>query len=104
MKYLRIVLLGQKDWKKIVVLFVFQAEDGIRDVAVTGVQTCALPILLTLELNDFYWYAAALDLLWPPIGQALERHRSRSRRGAGRRPHPRLSRPATEARPGDPAS
>src|SRR3989449_8538434 len=36
--------------------FFFQAEDGIRDVAVTGVQTCALPIFfdptrryLTLE-------------------------------------------------------
>src|SRR2546422_6711338 len=27
--------------------FFFQAEDGIRDVAVTGVQTCALPILDT---------------------------------------------------------
>src|SRR3989449_150211 len=27
-------------------LFFFQAEDGIRDVAVTGVQTCALPIYL----------------------------------------------------------
>src|SRR2546429_2374258 len=27
--------------------FFFQAEDGIRDVAVTGVQTCALPILAT---------------------------------------------------------
>src|SRR2546422_10860806 len=27
-----------------VVFFFFQAEDGIRDVAVTGVQTCALPI------------------------------------------------------------
>src|SRR3989449_8827097 len=27
--------------------FFFQAEDGIRDVAVTGVQTCALPILRT---------------------------------------------------------
>src|SRR5256884_3411536 len=27
------------------VCFFFQAEDGIRDVAVTGVQTCALPIL-----------------------------------------------------------
>src|SRR2546429_1322352 len=27
--------------------FFFQAEDGIRDVAVTGVQTCALPICLT---------------------------------------------------------
>src|SRR5690606_39819946 len=25
--------------------FVFQAEDGIRDFHVTGVQTCALPIL-----------------------------------------------------------
>src|SRR2546429_224638 len=29
---------GSKDF------FFFQAEDGIRDVAVTGVQTCALPI------------------------------------------------------------
>src|SRR2546429_2075254 len=27
-----------------VLFFFFQAEDGIRDVAVTGVQTCALPI------------------------------------------------------------
>src|SRR2546422_3873465 len=27
-----------------VMFFFFQAEDGIRDVAVTGVQTCALPI------------------------------------------------------------
>src|SRR3712207_7240856 len=27
------------------VLFFFQAEDGIRDIGVTGVQTCALPIL-----------------------------------------------------------
>src|SRR5438132_9063165 len=28
----------------LVLLFVFQAEDGIRDHCVTGVQTCALPI------------------------------------------------------------
>src|SRR2546430_12017687 len=27
------------------VYFFFQAEDGIRDLTVTGVQTCALPIL-----------------------------------------------------------
>src|SRR2546430_4951756 len=27
--------------------FFFQAEDGIRDLTVTGVQTCALPILST---------------------------------------------------------
>src|SRR3989449_6004606 len=32
-----------------VVFFFFQAEDGIRDVAVTGVQTCALPI------SNEYW-------------------------------------------------
>src|SRR5205809_7793319 len=31
--------------------FFFQAEDGIRDVAVTGVQTCALPISLVLEID-----------------------------------------------------
>src|SRR5258708_26137534 len=29
----------------IVIFFFFQAEDGIRDDLVTGVQTCALPIL-----------------------------------------------------------
>src|SRR5260221_9796147 len=28
--------------------FFFQAEDGIRDHCVTGVQTCALPILMLL--------------------------------------------------------
>src|SRR2546429_479594 len=32
------------DQLSLVVYFFFQAEDGIRDVAVTGVQTCALPI------------------------------------------------------------
>src|SRR2546430_7946128 len=29
-----------------IVFFFFQAEDGIRDLTVTGVQTCALPISL----------------------------------------------------------
>src|SRR5207245_5242972 len=29
----------------ILLFFFFQAEDGIRDATVTGVQTCALPIL-----------------------------------------------------------
>src|SRR5690606_39746812 len=32
-------------------VFFFQAEDGIRDFHVTGVQTCALPILV-VELSD----------------------------------------------------
>src|SRR5256886_12704440 len=29
----------------VTIFFFFQAEDGIRDLTVTGVQTCALPIL-----------------------------------------------------------
>src|SRR5256885_7444103 len=33
-------------------LFFFQAEDGIRDYKVTGVQTCALPIYLA-QLSTF---------------------------------------------------
>src|SRR5438309_10922018 len=31
--------------------FFFQAEDGIRDGTVTGVQTCALPISTTIEIE-----------------------------------------------------
>src|SRR5256884_3239630 len=31
--------------------FFFQAEDGIRDVAVTGVQTCALPICAATRIH-----------------------------------------------------
>src|SRR5205809_5581271 len=37
-----------REWLVNFYVFFFQAEDGIRDVAVTGVQTCALPILLAL--------------------------------------------------------
>src|SRR5260370_16459449 len=34
-------------------VFFFQAEDGIRDSSVTGVQTCALPILRPLPTALF---------------------------------------------------
>ena len=38
-------VMGMVVWFEIVFfLFFFQAEDGIRDTSVTGVQTCALPI------------------------------------------------------------
>src|SRR3712207_7945399 len=37
--------IGRVDY----VLFFFQAEDGIRDIGVTGVQTCALPICLQTD-------------------------------------------------------
>src|SRR2546430_7883953 len=48
----------------IVCFFFFQAEDGIRDLTVTGVQTCALPISSILRdstgtlLNPFHNYSA----------------------------------------------
>src|SRR5256885_11830589 len=41
----KLVSLG----KGSILCFFFQAEDGIRDYKVTGVQTCALPILLRNE-------------------------------------------------------
>src|SRR5206468_8005244 len=34
------------------IFFFFQAEDGIRDLIVTGVQTCALPIFSFIETPD----------------------------------------------------
>src|SRR5258708_22099045 len=34
-------------------LFFFQAEDGIRDDLVTGVQTCALPIFIAGRRRDY---------------------------------------------------
>src|SRR5256885_8403935 len=45
-------------------LFFFQAEDGIRDYKVTGVQTCALPICanITKAIQDFQ--SKVVDLQW----------------------------------------
>src|SRR3712207_3698532 len=44
-------------------VFFFQAEDGIRDIGVTGVQTCALPI--------FYLPEAHTDFILAVIGEEL---------------------------------
>src|SRR2546429_2733510 len=57
------------------VFFFVQAEDGIRDVAVTGVQTCALPILAAL--------ARAAHRAGRPAGGAV--HRLPRGRGVGAR-------------------
>src|SRR2546430_9012567 len=37
----------------LVCFFFFQAEDGIRDLTVTGVQTCALPIFELMDTPEF---------------------------------------------------
>src|SRR5207247_3772602 len=43
------------------VSFFFQAEDGIRDPLVTGVQTCALPILGLAGLPSSSWQPQSAD-------------------------------------------
>ena len=42
--------------------FFFQAEDGIRDHCVTGVQTCALPICSSLPMSTMESVFAELTL------------------------------------------
>src|SRR5690349_21954216 len=60
--------------------FFFQAEDGIRDLYVTGVQTCALPIWATRST---------------PIPTRHGRKRFRKRRPPPVRPHQGRKRPAS---------
>src|SRR6266436_9194509 len=69
--------------------FFFQAEDGIRDVAVTGVQTCALPISPcspTRGWRDRREARAAVEAgQRQPLPRAGRSGRQRGRRGAGNR-------------------
>src|SRR2546426_5479201 len=77
--------------------FFFQAEDGIRDYKVTGVQTCALPIYRRLRIGvrgRARLGTASLqgvargryDLLRPALrGTGAARHRARSDRSEERR-------------------
>src|SRR5207245_6094106 len=57
-------------------IFFFQAEDGIRDATVTGVQTCALPIS-----RGVYWVPTVTVSRYVagprggPWGQMVEHHR-----------------------------
>src|SRR5690606_39877856 len=67
-------------------IFFFQAEDGIRDFHVTGVQTCALPIFLRRNGRR-------------PLGR---RARAAPDAGTGA-PPPRPAALATPVRAGDPA-
>src|SRR4029434_6837845 len=43
--------------RSVLFLFFFQAEDGIRDSSVTGVQTCVLPILCVCVCVFVFFYA-----------------------------------------------
>src|SRR2546430_11601386 len=50
-------------WKLVLTCFFFflQAEDGIRDLTVTGVQTCALPICVKLIGATSHYATQNLD-------------------------------------------
>src|SRR5258707_10522553 len=71
--------------------FFFQAEDGIRDIGVTGVQTCALPILsMSIIITPKGWLLrpAQQPALWRDDDrhrqlQALQRHARPRGRGCG---------------------
>src|SRR5206468_10070797 len=61
----------------VVLFFFFQAEDGIRDLIVTGVQTCALPICSFPAP-----WPPPTGKNWPPTSR---RPRRSWRRSAGRK-------------------
>src|SRR5690606_40708613 len=62
--------------------FFFQAEDGIRDFHVTGVQTCALPISLLLMISAnacVFVVSRGVDawLKLPMRGMTIEKYEER---------------------------
>src|SRR5256886_8566696 len=66
---------------RLVMLFFFQAEDGIRDLTVTGVQTCALPICMHTAARQYAyhwtgtaWTTTRLNDNRPRLGDLGERH------------------------------
>src|SRR5206468_9651118 len=62
-----VALVGRRGRR---VVFFFQAEDGIRDLIVTGVQTCALPILSLKPLTP-YEQALRAGIAADPFQQRL---------------------------------
>ena len=51
----------------ILLFFFFQAEDGIRDIGVTGVQTCALPIFQLNKLGNWTCKIRVFDYTSSPV-------------------------------------
>src|SRR5258706_4405843 len=66
------------------VFFFFQAEDGIRDWSVTGVQTCALPILPGLSVKKVERLHQELGISTvEELKAACESHQLRDVKGFG---------------------
>src|SRR5256884_6437589 len=62
-----------------VFFFFFQAEDGIRDVAVTGVQTCALPISFSKSIDNASSFESILRPICDRCNRALSLFDARHR-------------------------
>src|SRR5215208_7548786 len=61
-------------------VFFFQAEDGIRDGHVTGVQTCALPIFtLVSRPEEIENYDRAFEVFWDRGGDVKAKPRPKVR-------------------------
>src|SRR3712207_7487070 len=58
-----------RDWSCF--FFFFQAEDGIRDIGVTGVQTCALPISMGYELAEQLGWRIPAQVVIPMASGSL---------------------------------
>src|SRR5438270_11492432 len=66
----------------ICLFFFFQAEDGIRDLTVTGVQTCALPIFSTrsrLHLRNHRYVCVCVNKRDQTYTQRADGHSSMNR-------------------------
>src|SRR5258707_5166071 len=75
------------------VIFFFQAEDGIRDIGVTGVQTCALPIscLSGDQPRDARDIFRLMAMIAGDAAKAVPQRVARHRCLAAPRPRPRAA-------------
>src|SRR5438445_4610594 len=57
------------EWEAFKKVFFFQAEDGIRAIGVTGVQTCALPISAACPTRKVKSSSTPALCMAPPTGR-----------------------------------
>src|SRR5688500_20280827 len=80
------------------IFFFFQAEDGIRDYKVTGVQTCALPIYGTTRSCSSSGTVARCSRRTPTISCGTSLSSSESPMADERPPNSRCQKPRSEER------